>query len=328
MRHGGGMKYVIGFVALCALVAGSFALYSFTVYRAPSVQQTRTVMIERGTGARAMLEQLHREGLLPAPWKILLPVALGGEYRAFKAGEYEFAEGVSPHQVVSSIARGEVVVHAVTVPEGWTVAQVREALLAEPLLTGDVPSNIAEGSLFPDTMHFQRGDTRASIISRMQAKQREVLQQAWENRAKGLPVASAQEALILASIVEEETGVDAERRRVAAVYSNRLRMGMPLQADPTVAYGIAPEGMKRMLTRADLKRDTPYNTYTRAGLPPGPICNPGKDSIEAALNPLASDELFFVATGNGGHWFARTVQEHNANVAKYRAALRAQKAVP
>jgi len=328
MRHAGCMKYIIGFIALCALLAGSFALYSFTVYRAPSVQETRTVMIERGTGARGILEQLHREGVLPAPWKIMLPVAMGGEYRAFKAGEYAFAEGLSPHQVVSSIARGDVVVHAVTVPEGWTVAQVREALLAEPLLTGDVPSNIAEGSLFPDTMHFQRGDTRASIISRMQAKQREVLQEAWENRAKGLPVASAQEALILASIVEEETGVDEERRRVAAVYANRLRMGMPLQADPTVAYGIAPGGMKRMLTRADLKRDTPYNTYTRAGLPPGPICNPGKDSIEAALNPLASDELFFVATGNGGHWFARTVQEHNANVAKYRAALRAQKSTP
>lgn len=318
------MRIILGIIVALTLLAGAAALYSLTAYRAPSVAADTQVTIARGTGVRAMLEQLHGEGVVPAPWKIMLPLLLSGEYRTLKAGEYAFDAGLSPRQVMGMIARGEVVVHAITIPEGWSVAQVREALMAEPLLTGTLPATIEEGSLLPETVHFQRGDRRASIIERLQAQQRDVLQQAWQQRAQDLPFSTPHEALILASIVEEETGEADERRRVAAVYVNRLRRGMLLQADPTVAYGIAPQGMTRSLTRNDLKRDTPYNTYTRAGLPPGPICNPGQAAIEAAMHPLVTDELYFVATGTGGHLFARSLREHEANVAKYRAWKRTQ----
>lgn len=318
------MKWLIRTLVLGLLVATGFALFSFYTYRQPSVAADTTVMIVRGTGARAMLGQLHAQGVLPAPWKIALPVGVSGEYRRFKAGEYQFAAGLSASQVIASIARGEVVVHAITIPEGWSVAQVRAALLAEPLLTGELPARIDEGSIAPDTVHFQRGDARAALLARIQEAQQDILEEAWAKREEGLPFASPEEALTLASIVEEETGVSDERARVAAVYINRLRLGMPLQADPTVAYGIAPEGMTRPISRVDLKRPTPYNTYVIPGLPPGPIGNPGRASIEAVMHPAQTDELFFVATGTGGHWFAATVEEHNRNVAKYRAAMRAR----
>lgn len=323
--HGRVMKILLRLCVLGLLALLGFAVYSFWVYRSPSVAADSSVFIDRGTGGRAMLQQLHQEKLLPAPWKIALPIALSGEYREFKAGEYKFVAGLSPQQVIASIVAGDVIVHGITIPEGWNVAQVRAALLKEPLLEGDLPAAIAEGSLATDTVHFERGEQRANIIKRLQDQQDAILQEAWSKRADGLPIATPQEALVLASIVEEETGVDEERRRVAAVYINRLRIGMPLQADPTVAYGVAPEGMTRPLSRRDLKRDTPYNTYIHPGLPPGPICNPGKASIEAALHPLATDELYFVATGNGGHWFAKSDAEHQRNVAKYRAVRRSQR---
>lgn len=316
------MKILLRLFGLGLVLVAGFAVYSFSVYQQSFTPAPATVFIERGTGGKAMLRQLHREGVLPAPWKIALPIMLSGEYTRFKAGEYAFVAGLSPRQVVAAIIEGKVIIHAVTIVEGWNVAQVKAALLKEPLLTGDVPAAIGEGSIAADTVHYERGERRAALVQRLQQQQQDILQAAWASRAEGLPLATPEEALILASIVEEETGLDAERRRVAAVYTNRLRKGMPLQADPTVAYGVAPEGMRRMLTRRDLKRDTPYNTYLRAGLPPGPICNPGKASIEAALHPLATDELFFVATGNGGHWFSRTEKEHLANVAKYRAVQR------
>lgn len=319
------MKILLRLSVLLLLLAGGFAIYSFSVYRTPSVEADATVFIERGTGGRAMLEQLHREQLLPAPWKIALPIALSGDYTKFKAGEYQFITGLSPMQVIAAIVKGEVIVHSVTIPEGWNVAQVRAVLLKEPLLSGDLPAVIPEGSLATDTVHFERNESRANIIKRLQEQQNDILEEAWGDRADNLPIATPEEALVLASIIEEETGVEEERHRVAAVYTNRLRLGMPLQADPTVAYGVAPEGMTRPLSRGDLKRPTPYNTYIHAGLPPGPICNPGKASIDAALHPLATDELYFVATGTGGHWFAKSDAEHQRNVARYRAALRAKR---
>lgn len=318
------MKFMVRLFLMLLLLAVGVVFYSFHVARTPFVAQETTVVIERGTGARAMLEQLHQQGVLPAPWKIMLPVVMRGDYRSFKAGEYRFAQGLAPQQVVASLARGEVVVHAFTVPEGWNVAQLRAGLLREPLLTGDLPAIIPEGSVSPTTIHFHRGDSRASVVERLQAQQRTILEAAWQRRVEDLPVATPEQALILASIVEKETGIADERGIVAAVFVNRLRMGMMLQSDPTVAYGIAPHGLGRALTSGDLKRDTPYNTYTRVGLPPTPICNPGAESIAAVVNPPVSDALYFVATGNGGHHFARTLAEHNLNVSRYRAALRAK----
>lgn len=316
------MKMLMRVLTFCFILLAGWVAFSAYLYRAPGNAPETSIVIERGTGARATLAQLHEAGLLPAPWKIILPIMVDGELRKLKAGEYQFEDGLSPAQVIHHIARGQVVVHAVTIPEGFSVAQVRRVLEDEPLLTGAVPAVIAEGSIAPDTLHFQRGDSRAELVARLQDRQQDVLDHAWEQRAPGLPLASKEEALTLASIVEEETGVDDERGRVAAVYINRLRMGMPLQADPTVAYGIAPQGLDRPLTRNDLKRDSPYNTYLHPGLPPGPICNPGRASIAAVMNPPSTDELFFVATGTGGHWFARTLSEHSKNVARYRAAVR------
>jgi len=319
------MKFLAHVLTFAMLLLAAWISYGFYLYRAPSNQPDTTITIERGTGTLAMLNQLYNARLIPTPWKIMPPVLFDGDYRRMKAGEYAFEERLSPAQILHHIARGQVVVHAVTIPEGFSVAQVRAVLMDEPLLIGKLPLIIPEGSVAPDTLHFQRGDTRASVLSRLQGEQQDILEMLWQKRADDLPFTTAEEALVLASIVEEETGVQDERGRVAAVYINRLRMGMPLQADPTVAYGIAPHGLDRPLTRADLKRDSPYNTYLRKGLPRTPICNPGRASIRAVLNPPATEDLFFVATGTGGHYFARTLKEHNQNVARYRASLNAQR---
>lgn len=320
------MRHLIKLLLLLIVLALSFAAYSFYVWRSPYTTADTTLFIEPGVGARQVLKQLHEQQMAPAPWKIAFPLLISGRAKTLKAGEYAIVADLSPEQVLTQIAKGGVVVHAVTIPEGFTVAQVRAVLMKEPLLEGDLPMVIEEGSVFPDTVHFIRGETRAKVLKRLQEQMLDVLNEAWRERAEGVPLKSAREALTLASIVEEETGVPQERGRVAAVYVNRLKIGMKLQADPTVAYGIAPEGMTRELTTNDLARDTPYNTYTRTGLPPTPICNPGKASIEAVLNPPSSEELYFVATGTGGHYFARTEKEHINNVKKYRAEQRAQKA--
>ncbi len=319
------MKKLVLMVSLLAALALGAGAYSFYRYHAPQeFAETRVVFIEPNTGARALLKQLEQEGLIPSLPVIGLPLLLSADYKAMKAGEYEFTAGSAPADIIAKVIRGEVVVHKVTIPEGWTNYQVTQALMAEPLLTGEVPA-FAEGSLLPDTIHFRRGEARASVINRMQKAQMELMEKLWPMRAPNLPYTTPQEALIMASIVERETGEVDERAEVAGVFVNRLRIGMLLQTDPSVAYGIeqaqggAP--MTRALTRGDLQRDTPYNTYTRAGLPPSPICNAGKKAIEAALNPATTNALYFVATGTGGHRFAVTLKEHEANVAAYRKVM-------
>lgn len=311
------------FLMLLVLGAGAVSLYS---YRTPlAYAGPKTVIVPAGSGVRATLAILHQEGVAPRAELLLLPLLVSTEYKKLKAGEYEFASGMSPAEILAKMIRGEVVVHKITIPEGWNSFQLRDAFVKEPLLTGDLPV-IEEGSVLPDTMHFERGEAREKVVARMRAAQEKLLQQLWPARAQNLPFASPQEALILASIVEKETGVSDERAMVAGVFINRLRKGMMLQTDPSVAYGIEVQQngalLGRALSRVDLAHDTAYNTYTRAGLPPTPICNPGKASIEAVLNPAATDALYFVATGSGGHHFAATLKEHNANVAAYRRALK------
>lgn len=320
-------KLLFGGIAVLALLALGFIGFSYQQYSAGRsyTEAEKTVFITPGTGARAILKQLHEEGVIPSPWLITLPMMLSHDATSLKAGEYLFTSGMSTKDVLQKISRGEVVVHKVTIPEGWNLMQIRAAFTHEPLLTGDLPPNLTEGSVFPDTEHFQRGETRTDVIGRLQKKMHDMLKAEWKHRAKDLPFTTKEEALILASIVEKETGVPEERGRVAAVFVNRLRDGMLLQTDPTVVYGIEQEEgqpMTRQLTTRDLERDTPWNTYKRAGLPPTPICSPGLDSIKAVLNPPQSNEYYFVATGDGGHYFAETLREHNDNVAKYKAALR------
>ena len=295
---------------------------SHSYYRSLLTRDT-TVVIAPGTGAREVLEQLHAAEAIPEPWKIAIPVYLSKQYRNLKAGEYALKAGMTPEQIMTMIIRGEVVVHRVTIPEGFTVAQIAAALHAEPLLTGDIAVALTEGAYFPNTYYYQRGETRSAVLARMQEAMTRTLTTLWAQRAAGLPLKTPQEALVLASIIEAETPVAAERPLVAGVYINRLRKGMKLQADPTVAYGIDPTNMKNhTLSLRDLTRDHPYNTYTRFGLPPAPIGNPGEASLKAALNPATTDYLYFVATGDGGHRFATTLKEHQANVAAYRKTQR------
>lgn len=326
MRYGGMKRFAIFLFCFLALFVAGLVGFSFYQWHKPGVPAATTTVIAPGTGTRAILAQLHAEGITPPPATILLPFLLSDNPRSLKAGEYEFAAGSNANLVLAKIASGKVVAHAVTIPEGFSVAQVRARLLAEPLLTGELPARIPEGSLFPDTWIFQRGESRAALIARMQARMEKELAAAWAARMPDLPLRTPQEALVLASIVEEETGIAAERALVAGVYIHRLRLPMRLQSDPTVAYGIAPGGMTRMLTTGDLGRDHPYNTYTRDGLPPGPISNPGRASLEAVMHPAATKALYFVATGDGGHRFAETHAEHERNVRAYRAAQRAARA--
>jgi UPF0755 protein len=226
--------------------------------------------------------------------------------------------------IVVMIANGRVLQHKITIPEGLTVRDITKLLQAEPALDGDVPAGIADGSLLPETYMFTHGFKRAELIAQMQKAMRTTLDAMWAKRRNGLPLDTPEKALVLASVVEKETGVPNERGHVASVFVNRLRKGMKLQSDPTVTYGMeqamgGPLG--RPLTTVDLHTETPFNTYVIEALPPSPICNPGKASIEAVLNPPDTDDLYFVATDKGGHKFAPSLEEHNRNVQLYRSRI-------
>jgi len=293
--------------------------------RAPGPAAADTsVVIARGAGVGAIATELADAGVVRDPRLFGLYVRLVGAERALTAGEYAFPAGVSPAEVVRMLREHEVVQYRFTVVEGWTVAQVFEALAASDELTGELPEPPAEGRLLPDTYFFQRGETRAEVVRRMGAAMEAELAAAWAERAPDLPLESPEEALTLASIVEKETGIAGERALVAGVFVNRLERGMRLQTDPTVIYALTDgdRPLDRPLYEGDLDVDDPYNTYVHAGLPPGPIANPGRAAIRAALDPAETDYLFFVADGSGGHAFARTLAEHNANVREWRRVRR------
>ena len=241
-----------------------------------------------------------------------------------KAGEYEIKKNASIREVVEIIAQGKSVLYKVSLPEGLTSQQIVERLKAEPNLTGEITEVPAEGTLLPDTYRFSKGMPRQEILDRMKAEQQRLLASLWESRQAGLPVDSVEKAVTLASIVEKETGRADERQRVAAVFVNRLRKPMRLQSDPTIIYGIVggQGSLGRPITRADIEQKTAYNTYTINGLPPGPICNPGRPALEATLNPAKSTDLYFVADGSGGHKFSATLDEHNDAVANWRKVER------
>ncbi|MBM3950085.1 MAG: endolytic transglycosylase MltG [Rhodospirillales bacterium] len=294
------------------------------------------VVIPKGAGGEGIARRLHESGVIADPWLFRLAARILGRSKPLRAGEYEFPARASAFEAIRLLQSGRTVVRRLTVPEGLTVRQVMGLLIDAEGLEGPVTRLAGEGWLLPETYHYSWGDTRQGLVERMEAAMRDALARAWGARAGESPRATdnaplsgrsappilktPEEALTLASIVEKETGVAAERPRIAAVFLNRLKANMKLQSDPTVIYGISRgEGnFNRALARADLEADTPYNTYTRAGLPPGPIANPGRSSIEAVLNPVASDELYFVADGTGGHAFAKTLDEHNRNVARWR----------
>lgn len=292
----------------------------------PSTSETRLV-VARGLGTSSIADELAAAGVVADPLVFKVGVKIFAEGRPLRAGEYVFPAGASARDVMEMLIAGKTVVRRLTVAEGLTSREIVAAIAAAEGLEGSLPEDVpSEGMLLPETYHYSWGDERADILRRMQESMRAALDELWPRRAEGLPFRTPEEAVILASVVEKETGVESERARVAAVFVNRLRRGMPLQSDPTVIYaltkGEAPLG--RPLLKADLAVDDPYNTYRYPGLPPGPIANPGKAAIAATLQPAETEELYFVADGSGGHAFAKTLEEHNRNVAKWRKLQKQQ----
>jgi UPF0755 protein len=304
------------------IVAGAVVYWSYKDLQAPGPSTAdTTVVIESGTSVNGIARQLEEARVIRDARTFGLRARFLPEGQSLKAGEYKFPAAISAENAMQMMIDGIVVQYSVTIPEGLTVTQILARIAEAPDLEGSVPTALpSEGSLLPETYQFNRGDTRAEIVARMTQAMDDTMAELWPKRAKDLPLATPQEAIVLASIVEKETGLAAERPRVAAVFVNRLRQGIPLQSDPTIIYfltdGKGP--LDRGLTFGDLDKPDPYNTYLNAGLPPGPIANPGRASLEAVLNPPSTKELFFVADGTGGHAFAETLEQHNKNVANWR----------
>jgi len=300
------------------------AIFGYLALRAyegagPLPTQKRMV-IEYGTGVPAIGRELEEAGVVSDARLFRLAVRLEGKGDELKAGEYDFPAEISLAQTVAALVRGPNVSRRITVPEGLTSAQVVLLIEAADGLRGHVSEIPPEGTLLPETYSYTWNDDRQAIVRRMRQAMDQTLAELWEQRAPDLPFKTPEEAVTMASIVEKETGVARERPLVASVFMNRLRRGMRLQSDPTVIYALtAGKGpLDRPLTRADWQVDSPYNTYVVAGLPAGPIANPGRESLQAVLNPVDSDYLYFVADGSGGHAFARSLDEHNRNVARWR----------
>lgn len=282
-------------------------------------RQDTTVVLNRGGGVGEIAAELKQAQVVRSPGLFRLIAKLTRADRTLRAGEYDFPAHASLAHVLGMMARGEIVRHWVTVPEGRTSAQVAALLEASPVLQGvvEVPP---EGSILPQTYEVIRGESRQEVLDAMRKARDAVLDRLWAQRAPGLPVKTPEEAVILASIVEKETGVPSERARIAAVYENRLVKGMRLEADPVVIYGLSGgESLGHGLTKTELQTPTPYNSYLQAGLPPTPIANPGEASLAAVLHPAKTDDLYFVADGTGGHAFSATWEEHLRNVARWRA---------
>ncbi|WP_144292665.1 endolytic transglycosylase MltG [Rhodoligotrophos appendicifer] len=313
------------FVFFAAIVAGGLLLYGKYRFEAPGpLERAKLVEVERGMGTRAIADALQERGVIDDARIFLAAILATRNMGKLKAGDYRFQAAASMREVLDDLVTGKALVYKLTIPEGLTSTQIVERVRANDSLVGDIETIPAEGSLLPETYIFERGRTRQAIIEEMAQAQRKVMAELWASKADTIPVKTPEEAIILASIVEKETGVASERPQVAAVFANRLEKGMRLQSDPTIIYGIVggAGSLGRPLTRKDISEKTPYNTYTINGLPPTPIANPGKAAIAAVLNPATSTDLYFVADGTGGHVFAPTLQQHQANVRKWRAIER------
>lgn len=317
------MRFFFGclsFIIAVVIVLGLGGLYVSSQLHAPQpLAETKNIVVPRGATAQNVAKTLKKEGVIQSADFFRLEYFLEGRPE-IKAGEYQFSPHPTLTEIIAKLVRGDVVMRKITVAEGKTSMEIIQQLQAEPALSGVVSTLPEEGSLLPETYQFVAGDDRNAKIKEMQKAMQDTLLQVWAMRDADLPLQTPQQLLTLASIVEKETGLSAERPRVAGVFINRLRKNMMLQSDPTVTYGITlgrtPLG--RLLTENDLKNPTPYNTYAIPGLPPGPIANPGRAALMAVAKPEKHDFLFFVADGSGGHAFAATLEEHNKNVAKWR----------
>ncbi|MCC7199363.1 MAG: endolytic transglycosylase MltG [Gammaproteobacteria bacterium] len=334
------MKRWLTFVVALGLLAAGLGLWAASRWtnRPLSVAAAGKVFtVEAGEPFVRVSQRLASEGIVDHPRWLAWYATLRGDAARVQAGEYQIEAGTTPGGLLEQLVEGRVLMHTVTLVEGWTFAQARAAIQSDPSVQvelGDLddtsvmdrlgkPGVHPEGRLMPDTYRFARGTTDSRLLSLALEKLDAALAEAWASRAPGLPLATPEEALILASLVEKETGAADERPRVAGVFVNRLRMGMRLQTDPSVIYGLGA-GFDGNLRKADLLRDGPYNTYRRGGLPPTPIALVGREALQAAVQPADTDAVYFVATGlgDGRHYFAATLPEHNRNVARFLAAQR------
>src|SRR5437588_7240814 len=314
---------IITILIILMIGAGTAYYYGRQLLEAPGpLQEDKIVNIPQRAGKRDIADALQRDGVINVnPWLFIGSVFALKASSDLKPGEYSFQKAASLRDVVATIVEGKVVQHAVTVPEGLTSEQIVTRLSENDIFAGSVREMPREGTLLPETYKFPRGTTRDQVVQRMQQAQKRVLAEIWERRNPDIPVKSPEQLVILASIIEKETGRPDERSRVAAVFVNRLRQKMKLQSDPTIIYGlVGGKGtLGRPIKRSEITQPSPYNTYVGDGLPPGPISNPGRASLDATANPARTRDLFFVADGTGGHTFTETYDAHQKNVAKLRA---------
>ena len=324
-------KRTLAFIAIAALVTlfgglaiAGYAAINYKYERAldgPSEQIAFDV--PRGAGLSSIAQRLEKEGFVESAFLFKAVTKVRGNETNFKAGEFYLSKNMSMSGVYEALANGKAILYPFTAAEGLTSAMITRAMGGVPSLKDDNPAVPAEGTLLPETYLLPRGMTQSQLLQKMASAQKELLDEAWENRDPSIPVKTKEEAIILASVVEKETGVGMERGMVAGVFTNRLRQGMKLQSDPTIIYGITKgETLGRRIRRSEIDRKTDWNTYQIPALPKTPICNPGRDAILAVLNPDDTDALFFVADGTGGHAFAKTLREHERNVSKWRKIQR------
>ena len=330
--RGGLLSTLSGIFSLVAVLALSgligLVLIGREVANPGPLSADKVVVVPRNTGVGEIAELLQREGVIAHPYLFQLYARINQQRSPLKAGEFVFKAHASISDAVETLAEGKSILHSFTAPEGLTSEQIVARLRENEVLTGEVKEIPPEGSLLPDTYRFERGMTRQQLLTAMQRGQRDTLAQIWSRRAQDLPVKTPEELVILASIVEKETGRADERTRVAGVFINRLRKKMRLQSDPTIVYGlVGGKGtLGRGILRSEIEKPTPYNTYTIEGLPPGPIANPGRAALEAVANPSRTRDLYFVADGSGGHAFAESYEQHQRNVTRWRQIERTRDA--
>ncbi len=332
-RRGGGGSFLFWLLALAGAAAVFvFFFFSSAMSRPGPSAEDRAFVVERGASGAAIASNLQEQGFITDGllFRIANRVYGGGE--TLQAGEYQIPARASVREIVEMMTSGDALQHAITFPEGITIAAVMRIIEESDVLTGDMPEAPPEGSILPDTYHVQRGMTRAALLQLMQEAHDEAVAEIWAERAPNLPITTVEDFVTLASIVERETGIAAERPMVAGVFINRLRIPMRLETDPTIIYGVCirfpqrcrdgrlvdAQGNRRTIRQSEIELDTGYNTYRIDGLPPTPIANPGRAALEATANPATTNAIFFVADGTGGHLFAATLAEHQANVRRWR----------
>lgn len=317
------MKKIIAIILVVLSVYAYWQVKEWIAQSGPLLSVVN-VVVPKGASLNMVAAKLEEAQVIDKAWLFKIMARVNGLAKHLKAGEYQFEPGVSLKQAMDKISKGEVFLRKITIPEGLTSGQIMYLIATYPGLEGEIDIDVKEGELLPETYSFELGASRNSIILQAKAAMQKTLEEAWAVRDDDLPIKNITDLLTMASIIEKETGIADERPLVASVFLNRLRKGMRLQTDPTVIYAIT-EGetsFGRSLKKKDLKIDSPYNTYLNYGLPPGPICNPGREAIMAAAHPAESDYLYFVADGKGGHRFAKSLSEHNRNVKTWVRSIR------